>query len=135
MSSFNEQPWRYIVGQKKNRDTYADVLDCLTPGNQEWVQLAPVLGISFSKKTFTKNDKPNRVHAYDAGAATAYLTLQAVEEGLQVHQMAGIDLEKVRKTFQIPDKLGVHAGFAIGNEGSPEQLPEHLQKSEKATRH
>lgn len=133
-SSFNEQPWRYLIATKADTEEYERLLGCLTERNQQWAKQAPVLMISFAKKTFTDNNKPNRVAVHDVGAASAQLTAEAVNQGLFVHQMAGIDQEKIRKTYQVPDDFEVVAGIAIGYPGDPNSLPESFRESEMEPR-
>lgn len=133
-SSFNEQPWRYIVATKDTNEEYDRLLGCLMEKNQQWAKNAPVLMISFAKQTFSRNNKPNRVALHDVGAAAAQLTAEATNQGLFVHQMAGIDQEKIRKTYQVPDDFEVVAGIAIGYPGNPDSLPEDFREGEMEPR-
>lgn len=113
-SSFNEQPWRFIVATQDDPDEFDKLLECLVPGNQEWAKTAPVLMLSAAKLTFTKNDKSNR-HAYhDVGLAVSQLIVQATALGLYVHQMAGFDVDKARETYAIPEGFDPVAAIAIG---------------------
>lgn len=113
-SSWNEQPWRFIVANQDDPDEFDKLLECLVPGNREWAKTAPVLMLSAAKLTFTKNDKPNR-HAYhDVGLAVSQLIVQATALGLYVHQMAGFDVDKARETYAIPEGFDPVAAIAIG---------------------
>ena len=113
-SSFNEQPWRFIVATKDDPADFEKLLGCLVPGNQDWAKSAPVLMLSATKLTFTRNDKPNR-HAYhDVGLAVSQLIVQATSLGLHVHQMAGFDVDQARQTFGIPEGFDPVAAIAIG---------------------
>lgn len=134
MSSYNEQPWRYVVATKEDEAAYDDLLNCLIEGNQEWARLAPVLMMSFYKTTFSRNDKPNRCAAHDVGAASAALTFQAQTMGLYVHQMAGIRPDVARSTYNVPADVEPMAGLAVGYLGDPEQLPAERQEAERAPR-
>lgn len=134
MSSYNEQPWRYVVATKDDAEAYDRLLNCLTEGNRTWAQNAPVLMMSFYKTTFSRNDSPNRCAPHDVGAASAALTIQATEMGLFVHQMAGIRPDAARETYAVPDDFEPMAGLAIGYLGDPQMLPEKLQSSETAPR-
>jgi len=113
-SSFNEQPWRFIVATKDHPTEFDRVLGTLVPKNQDWAKSAWVLGISAAKKTFTHSGAPNRFGIHDAGAALANIMLQAVAVDLHVHGMAGFDAEKARAEFAIPAEFDVGAAFAIG---------------------
>ena len=81
-SSYNEQPWRFVVG-KKGDATYQKILGALVPLNQEWAVQAPVLYATFMKKTFSHSGKPNGVAMHDVGAASANLSLEATALGLR----------------------------------------------------
>ena len=133
-SSYNEQPWAFIVGTKDNPDEFEKLLHCLVPGNQTWAQAAPVLMLTVAHQQFKKNQKPNRHAFHDVGLAMGNLCVQATAEGLYVHQMAGIDPDKARADYSIPEDWEAVAGAAIGYHGDPGRLPEHLQAREKAER-
>ena len=93
-----------------------------------------MLALSFAKLTFTRGGKPNRFGAHDTGAASENLTLEAVSRGLFVHQMGGIDTEKIRKTYDIPTDFEILAGLAIGYPGDPETVPQAFKEAEKSPR-
>ena len=59
-SSYNEQPWSYIVATKAQPEEFGRLLSCLVEGNQPWAKAAPVLMISVVKRTFDHGGKPNR---------------------------------------------------------------------------
>ena len=113
-SSFNEQPWRFMVATKDDPPEFEKLLACLTPKNQEWAKNAPVLMLSVAKATFSRNDKPNRHAFHDVGLAVSQLIVQATSMGLYVHQMAGFSGEQARETFGIPDGFDPVAAIAIG---------------------
>jgi len=131
-SSFNEQPWRYLVALKSDRDQFDKLLSVLVEKNQEWAKRAPVLALGLVKKTFTKNGKPNRVAHHDLGLASANLTVEATARGLTVHQMAGILPDKAREIFDIPDDFEAWTGIAVGyltDSDAPEELLERDRKT------
>jgi nitroreductase len=132
-SSFNEQPWRFIVGLKGD-ETFEKIVDCLDKFNQNWARHAAVLAITVVKKTFSKNQKPNRVHKFDLGQSVAYITFQAYDLGLVMHQMAGLSLDKARLRFNIPQDYDPLTAFALGYQGPAARLPEDLRQSELAER-
>jgi len=132
-SSYNEQPWRFIVG-KKGDETYAKIFDCLVLMNQGWASSAPVLVISAGKKTFTQNGQPNSYALHDTGAASATLSLEATALGLHTHGMGGFDKDKARETFNIPEDFEVGAAWAIGYLGDPSILPDQMKTMETAPR-
>ena len=139
-SSYNEQPWRFLMATQDQPEEYQKILACLVETNRKWAKLAPVLMITLAKKTFDVSNKaeagkPNRVNVHDVGAAMAQLTTQATAMNLYVHQMAGVDPDQVRETFGVPDDFEVVAGVALGYGGEPGQLEEEwMRKAEQAER-
>jgi nitroreductase len=120
-SSFNEQPWRFIVGLG-NSLTYKKIFSALIGFNQGWAGAAPVLILGAAKTKFSHNDTDNRHALYDLGAAASYLTLQAAALGLTTHQMAGYDQAVARQAFEIPEDCALGAVIALGYQGEPSAL-------------
>jgi nitroreductase len=133
-SSNNEQPWRWVVGTR-DTETHKKIFESLVGFNQSWAGKAPVLMVGVTKARFSKNDAPNAYAAYDLGAASAYLVLQAAALGLTTHQMAGFDREKARRLLEIPEGFELGSVIALGYQGEPETLQnEELIKRETAPR-
>ncbi|NEQ38395.1 MAG: nitroreductase family protein [Okeania sp. SIO3I5] len=133
-SSFNEQPWSFIVATKENPAEYDRLLSCLAEGNQPWASLAPVLMLSVAKLSFDRNNKPNRHAFHDVGLAVASLTFQATEMGLRVRQMAGFDVDKARELYKISEQYEPVTAIALGYPGEPDILPESLRERELSPR-
>lgn len=134
-SAYNEQPWRFIVGDKlKSPEQYQKIFDCLNEWNQAWAKSAPVLMMVCGVEFLERNRKPNPTYAYDTGQAAAILTVQANSLGLFVHQMGGFYQDKVITTFGLPEGIKPIAGLALGYLGNPDVLDEEYQKSELASR-
>ena len=133
-SSFNEQPWSFIVATKEKPDEYATLLSCLMEKNQQWAHLAPVLMVSVAKLNFEKNGKPNRHAFHDVGMAVANMIVQATALGLFVHQMAGFSVDQVREHFNVPKGFEPVAAIAVGYPGEPSALPEAFQQQEVGPR-
>lgn len=55
-SSYNEQPWNYLVATKENPDHFQQLLSCLVEGNQIWAHHAPVLALGIASLKFTRNN-------------------------------------------------------------------------------
>lgn len=133
-SSFNEQPWRYLVG-RRGTETHQKIHEALVGFNQQWAGKAPVLILGVAKTKFSHNDASNLYAVYDLGAATAYLVLQAAALGLTTHQMAGFDRDKARKLLGIPEGFEFGSAMALGYQGDPESLEnEELRKREAEPR-
>jgi nitroreductase len=132
-SSYNAQPWFYIVATKDDPKDYQRILDCFVEFNQSWAKNAPVIALSIARLAF-EDGRPNHHALHDLGQASASLALQATALGLQVHQMAGIIPDKAREIFAIPDGYEAVAGIAIGYPGEASALPDHLKERELAPR-
>jgi nitroreductase len=130
MSCFNGQPWRFVYATKDDPAAYERVLSTLVPGNQAWAGAAPLLGIAIGQTHFEHNGAPNGWSAYDTGAATALLTVQAEAEGLKVHQMGGFDAAKAKEVLGIPEGYTPIAAFAVGYPGDPATLNDQLRERE-----
>ncbi len=133
-SSFNEQPWAFLVGTKDQPAEYAKVLECFIEFNQGWAKAAPMLMLTVAHLTFDKNGNPNRHAFHDVGLAMGNLAMQATADGLFLHQMAGIMPDKAKQVFAIPDGWEAVAGVAIGYPGDPATLGEQLRERELAER-
>jgi nitroreductase len=133
-SCYNEQPWRFIIGLRQEGSVYDKIITCLAEGNQVWAKYAPCLVLILMKKTFTHNHKENKWAKYDCGQAAAYMSMQALEDGLYVHQMAGFDQEKVKELFKVSDDLEAVTAMAVGYQGNANILPDDLKKTELAPR-
>jgi nitroreductase len=133
-SSFNEQPWSYVVAARSDSTEFERILSCLVEANQVWAAKAPVLALGVIKTTFTHNDTPNRVALHDLGAASASLTFEATARSLVVHQMAGIDPNRARELYDISDGYEVVTALAIGYAGDPNLLPDGYKERDLAPR-
>ncbi len=133
-SSYNEQPWAYLVATQDDPGEYARLLSVLAEGNVAWARRAPVLMLSLAKLNFERNGKPNRHAFHDVGLATANLVPQATAMGLVVHQMAGFSVEKARELFGVPAGWEPVAAIALGYPGEADSLPESLRDRELAPR-
>lgn len=133
-SSYNEQPWTYLVATKANPAEFERLLSCLVEGNQAWAQAAPVLALGCTSLYFTRNNKPNAAAVHDLGLASAGLTFEATARGLYVHQMIGILPERARELYGIPAGVEPLTGLAIGYAAAPDALPEKYRERDLAPR-
>lgn len=132
-SAFNEQPWRFIIGEKGDA-TFQKILDTLVEFNQNWAKKASVLILNISKDLFTHNNKPNPTAQYDLGQAVSSYCLEAVNQHLVTHQMSGFDAEKAHKSFDLAEGYTCVSVTAVGYLTHPESLPEELFKVELQNR-
>lgn len=113
-SSFNDQPWFWIVARRQDADEFSRMVGCLLEANQAWASGAGALILTVIRTKFAYNGKPNRVALHDLGQAACQLSLQATELGLQVHQMAGVNLSRIKQEYAIPDDHEPQTAIAIG---------------------
>jgi nitroreductase len=128
-SSSNEQPWQYLVGVRDASNpnsahnlVYDKIFTTLVGFNRQWAGSAPVLILGLARNTFAHNGAANAYAPYDLGAATSYLTLQAVALGLSTHQMAGFDHDLAREIFAIPADYHLGSVIALGYQEEPAAL-------------
>ena len=82
-SSYNEQPWRYVVATRDDRAQFERLLSCLVEGNQAWAKHVPVLALGIVSLKFAKNGKDNRAAVHDLGLAAGNLVVEATARGLR----------------------------------------------------
>jgi nitroreductase len=133
-SSFNEQPWSYIVATKAQEAAFARLLSCLVEANRNWAKAVPVLALGVATLEFKRNGKPNRVAIHDLGLATGNLVAEATARGLSVHQMGGILPDRAKEIYDIPDGSEAVTAMAIGYAGNPDSFPEEIRKRDLAPR-
>lgn len=133
-SSNNEQPWVYLYATKSDGELWDKLYSTLVEANQIWAVNAPLLILGLIRKNFIRNDKPNTSARYDLGAANAFISLQANNLGLNVHQMGGFDRQKATDSLSIPDTHEPVVIMAIGYPGEADLLPENLKQRELALR-
>ena len=123
-SSFNEQPWRFVVADRGRHATaFVALLDTLEPVNRQWAQRAPVLVLVAVTLTLQRTGQVNPIAWYDVGQAVGFLMLQATGLGLGIRQMEGFDHERARHVCEIPPAFEPGVMMAIGYAGEPELLP------------
>ena len=132
-SSFNDQPWRYLVFDRSDPQARAKAEACLVDGNA-WARNAALLVISAGARTSDRTGRPNRFVLHDTGMATMNLILQAVAHGLVSHQMGGYDRRRARAEFSIPEEFELASMIAIGHAGDPASLPPEVGEREAAPR-
>lgn len=130
-SAFNYQPWRFLFSHHgdENWDTFVSLL---IEANQRWAKNASVLVFLLSDTVHEAggSQAPSRTHSLDAGAAWAFLALQATRLGYHCHAMAGVDFDRARTELRVPDRFRIEAAIAIGRKAAADLLPESLMKRE-----
>jgi nitroreductase len=133
-SSYNEQPWRYVLATKDDAVEHERLLSCLVEGNRVWASNAPVLALGIVVDRFVRNDKPNAAAEHDLGLAAGNICVEATARGLYVHQMIGILPDRARDLYGIPDGHRALTGLAIGYKADPSALDEKLRQRDTAER-
>ena len=100
-SSFNEQPWRFLVATRDEPEWLGHLQEYLDPRNARAL-LAPVLVASSYRTYSLKTNECSRVAQRDLGAAEQNMFIQATALGLAFHQLAGFDHERLRRTLLPP---------------------------------
>lgn len=135
MSSYNAQPWRYIVGvRSRSQGVWDQVFDVLVEGNKAWAVNAPVLAIGLVEHNFEHNGKPNKAALHDLGAASASLTYEATHRGITVHQMIGIEPKKARQQFDLAPSIEAVTALAIGYAGASREDENEFSKRDARPR-
>lgn len=129
-SSFNEQPWRFILCKAKT-DSFDKAFSALVERNQSWAKNSSLLVITLSRTKFTRNDKPSTIHSFDTGAAWENLALEATNKNIVVHGMQGFDYEKIKTLFSIPELYKIEMMIAVGKPAPLDVLPDGLRSEEK----
>jgi nitroreductase len=126
-SASNVQPWRFVYA-RRGTPQWEPLFDALMDMNQAWVVNASVLAYVLSDRFRRKpgaDPAPNRSHSFDAGAAWAYLALQAQHLGWAAHGMGGFHVDKAHAATGAPESdYRVEAAIAIGRPTDASVLPE-----------
>ena len=114
-SAFNHQPWRFLFAHRDD-EHWKLFLSLLVPFNAGWARNAGVLIFVVSDTKMRKGADvgPSYSHSFDAGAAWAFMALQATAMGYHAHAMTGIDLDRAYAELAITDEYRLEAAVAIG---------------------
>jgi nitroreductase len=133
-SSYNEQPWNYLVATRENSAEFGRLLSCLVEANQAWAKEAPVLILGIVSLRFARNNQDNRAAVHDLGLVAGNLLAEATTRGLSVHHMIGILPDKARELYQIPEFFEAWTAMAIGYKADPTKLADALRERDMALR-
>ena len=133
-SSFNEQPWSFVIATRDDNLEFERLLSCLVEANQQWAVNASVLSLNCTKVKFAQNGKPNTAAEHDLGLAVGNLCVEATVRGLAVHQMKGIVPARARELLRLPPDVEPCTAMAIGYRASPDSMDESLRRRDTAPR-
>lgn len=132
-SAFNAQPWRFVYAHA-GTPPWDKLFDLLIPYNQAWAKQASVLMFVISdrfRRAEGRDPTPIHSHAFDTGAAWAYLALQAHKVGWAAHGMAGFDLDRAYETLGAPkEQFQIEAAIAVGRPADRGVLDEPYRSRE-----
>jgi len=121
-SSYNEQPWSFLVAKRDDPQAFEQMISCLVEGNQAWAKAVPVLVLTVVSKNFQRKGQPNAAATHDLGLAVGNLSLEAPARGIALHQMIGILPDRAREVYEVPESHDVLTGLAIGYAVEPDAL-------------
>jgi len=133
-SSFNEQPWHYLVARREDEPAFADLLDCLVEANRVWARHASALVLTVASLKRASNGQPNKAARHDVGLASAALTVEATSRGLAIHQMGGILPDRARELYAIPEDHEAVTALAIGYPAAGEEADAALRERDARPR-
>lgn len=113
-SSYNEQPWNFIVVTKDEPEQFNKMIDVLMEGNKLWASKASALVLTVASLRSPHNSSGNFHAFYDLGASVANLSLQAIELDIFTHQMGGFYHDKAEKVFQLNENFKSVSVIALG---------------------
>jgi nitroreductase len=125
-SSRNEQPWRYIVFTNANPEMLKKAQSVLKEINN-YAKRAPILICAITKKIYSDNASPNRLHFHDLGGANENMFLEAFNQGLIMHEMGGFDVQRAKEIFDVSNDYEIGIMIAIGYQDAYHVLPERLR--------
>ena len=128
----NNQPWRIVTVIEPAR--LEALKASLTPGNY-WARKAPAIVAFVTQLDWDARLDGGRDYAlFDLGQAVMAYQLQAVEEGLYVHPIAGFNPSIAKAVLDIPETAILETLVILGHPGDPSGLNEKHQAAEKAPR-
>jgi nitroreductase len=131
-SCFNNQPWRFIAIQ--GSESLNAVAESLSRGNY-WAKSAPLAIAVVTKIDEDCRSSHGRDYAFfDTGMAAMNLLLQAQEEGLYSHYIAGFNPQPLSEALGISEDWTLLTLGFFAYPGDPSTLNEDHQKSEASPR-
>ncbi len=134
-SAMNEQPWRFVVALRSDRERFDLLVDYLLPGNRVWAENAGAMVLVLGKTSYTQSGKANVNTSHDVGLASMNLLLQAAEMDIYGHLMEGFDKERVSQELSLESHdLVPVTMLALGRLDEPDKLQEPYYSREVARR-
>lgn len=133
-SGFNQQPWRFVYA-KRDTDHFPLFLNLLAETNRPWAEKAAAIVFVLSEKRFVRNGEwqDSSSHAFDTGAASFGVALQASLLGWNSRTVGGINRADAKVALGVPDDYAINVAIIIGRRGVVEDLPEKYRAREVLT--
>lgn len=133
-SGFNQQPWRFVYA-RRDTDHFPLFLNLLAETNRPWAEKAAAIVFVLSEKRFERNGEwhESTSHAFDTGAATFSLSLQASILGWNTRTVGGINRADAKVALGVPDDYSINVAVVIGRRGTIDDLPEKYRPREILT--
>lgn len=130
-SSMNNQPWRLVT---VSDETVLDKLkEALAPGNY-WAKKAPALVAVVTNNSWGMTLGERHYAPFELGMAAMAYQLQAVQEGLYVHPIAGFNADLAKEVLGIADEDSIMVLMVVGYPGDSSHLSEKHLESENGKR-
>lgn len=131
-SAANNQPWRIVTVTDPAR---LDALKGTIAGGNYWAKPSPAIAAFVTSPDWDLRLDGGRDYAlFGLGMAAMAYQLQAVEEGLYVHPIAGFNAAAAKQALGIPDNLILETLIILGYPGDSAGLSEKHLESEKGPR-
>lgn len=130
-SGGNSQPWRIITvveTEQLNR-----LKETLTSGNY-WAKQAPVITAFVTNPAWSIRLDERDFAYFELGMAAMAYQLQATEENLIAHPMAGFDASAAKRVLEIPEEDILQVLIAVGYQNDESFLSPKHQEMEKSLR-
>jgi nitroreductase len=130
----NSQPWRFMY-TRSGTTSFEMIVDCLDTAYKRWVHEAPLLILSACKH---EKDREGEQYSplHDLGLCLGNITVQAQYMGLGLHHIAGMDRNRLKELFQIPDNFYIATVIAAGYYGGHlDDLASDFRQIETEERH
>lgn len=124
------QPVRFVVGTR-DQPVFARLAGLLRRGNS-YAHAAGALILVCADAG--EDERTALYSSFDAGAAVANLSVEAVARGLIVHPMAGFDVEGARAAFDLADGVHPLAIVAVGSLGDYARLAPEIAERDARPR-
>ncbi|WP_375387610.1 nitroreductase family protein [uncultured Amnibacterium sp.] len=134
-SASNVQPRRFVAG-RRGTPTFERIERHLMGFNRVWAPNASLLVLAIAV-TGPEDGGPAGAYRwaeYDTGQSMANLASQAHALGLHAHPMGGIEVDDLRREFDLPSHHVPITVTAVGTVASADLLPERYRERETAQR-